>query len=134
MADEEEDRSGGIPGLMHEFVAQLRGVTERLEGLTRVGESLPSLPPALSQSLSSLRNLPTPGVLSAAQLNALATNVDAQRRSIQTLKTDLEAFDRQLAVLARLLGPLVEWSRTWAELEERLTGRWRAGEGRADGS
>ena len=124
MADEEQDNSGGIPRLMLEFIGQLRSVTERLEGLPRVGASLP---PALSQTLSSLRNLPTPGVVSAAQLDALATNVSAQRRSIQTLKADLEAFDWQLAALERLLGPLVEWSRTWADIEERLTGRRHAG-------
>jgi hypothetical protein len=131
MVEEAKDTSAGIPRLMQEFVAQILAVTERLEGVTTVGESLPSLPSALSQSLSSLRNLPTPGVLSAAQLNAVATNVAAQRHSIQTLKNDLEAFDRQLAALERLLGPLVEWSKTWADLEERLTGR-RQDKGRAD--
>lgn len=129
MSGEEDDRSGGIPRLMQEFVAQLRGVTERLEGLTRVGESLPSLPAALSPS--ALRNLPMPGALSAAQLNSIATSVAAQRRSIEALKTQLTAFEQQLTVLEQILGPLVEWSRTWAELEERLTrARHRqAGEG-----
>jgi hypothetical protein len=132
MSDEEEDRSGPMPRLVQEFVAQLRGVTERLEGLTRIGESLPSLPSALS--LSNLRNLLTPGALFAAQLNALVTNVAEQRRSIQTLKTDLTVFDQQLAVLERILDPLTEWSKTWADLEERLAGRRKAGDGPAGGA
>ncbi|HUK68273.1 MAG TPA: hypothetical protein VLW50_05890 [Streptosporangiaceae bacterium] len=131
MSDAEEDKSGAIPRLIQEFIAQVRGITERLDGLTRVGESLPSLPPALS--LSSLRNLLAPGALSAAQLNALAANITEQRRSIQTLKTDLTVFDQQLAILQRILDPLTEWSRTWADLEGRLTGRRQAADGPADG-
>lgn len=59
-------------------------------------------------------------VLSAAQLNDLATNIAAQRRRIQTLRADLKAFDQQLAVLEHL-----------ANLGERLTGHRPAGEGRA---
>jgi hypothetical protein len=130
--DKEEDKSGAMSRLVQELAGQLRGVTERLEGLTRIGDSLPSLPPVLS--LSSLRNLLTPGALSAAQLNALASNVAEQRRSIQTLKTDLTVFDHQLAVLERILDPLTEWSRTWADLEERLTGRRQAGDRPAGGT
>ena len=133
MAGEQEDTSGPIPRLMQEFVTQLRGITDRLESLTRIGDSLPSLPPPLSLPLSSLRNLPTPGVLSAAQLNGLTTNIAAQRQSIQTLKTDLTVFDQQLAILQRILDPLTEWSRTWADLEGRLTGRRQAADGPADG-
>lgn len=132
MSDEEEDKSGAIPRLMEKLLAQVRGITERLEGLTRVGESLPSLPAALS--LSRLRNLLTPGALSAAQLNALVTNITEQRRSIRTLKKDLKVFDQQLAALERILGPLVEWSRTWADLEERVTGHRQAGDRPAHGS
>jgi hypothetical protein len=132
MADEEEDRPGGVSGLMQDFVAQLRGVTERLEGLTRIGESLPSLPSPLS--LPGLRNVPMPGALSAAQLNSIATSVAAQRRSIEAMKTQLTAFDEQLAVLERILGPLAEWGRTWAELEERLTRHGQAGEGQTGGT
>jgi len=30
------------------------------------------------------------------------------------------SFDEQLAVLEQILGPLAEWSRTWAELEQQL--------------
>jgi hypothetical protein len=116
MADDQESSSGGIPGLMQEFIAQLRGLSERLEGVTGIG--VPSVPPL--SSLPVLRSLPVPGALTAAQLNALATTVSAQRRSVQAMKTQLTAFDEQLAVFERILSPLAEWSHRWAQLEDWL--------------
>ena len=118
MADDQESTPGGIPGLMQEFMAQLRGATERLEGLTGLGDSFPS---TSMPSLPGLGTWPTPGAFSAAQLSAITFGVAAQRRSIDALKTQLMAFDEQLAVLEGLLEPLAEWSRTWAGLEERMT-------------
>ena len=134
MADD-ESTSGLVPGLMQEFIAQLHGVTERLEGLTRVASaSLPSVP-ALP-SLPDLRSLPMPGALSAAQLRTLAATVAAQRRSIEALKSQLTAFDEQLVVLERIIGPLAEWSGTWAEIEDRLIniGRGQKTEDQAEDS
>src|SRR5215468_3269010 len=57
---------------------------------------------------------------SAAQLTAISGSVTAQRRSIEALKAQLSSFDGQLAVEEQILSPLTEWSRTWAEVEERL--------------
>ncbi len=118
MADEQKPASSVIPGFMQEFVAQLRGAAERLEDLTGLSAQLPSggsLP-----SLPGLRTWPTPGNFSAAQLRSVAASVAAQRQSIQTLKTQLTAFDEQLALLEGMLEPLAEWSKTWADLEDRL--------------
>jgi hypothetical protein len=118
MADDQASTPGGIPGMTQDFIAQLRRVIERLEGVTALGESLPSVPPL--SSLPGVRSLPRPGGLSAAQLKSISSTVAAQRRSIEALKAQLTAFDEQLAVLERILGPLADWSRTWAELEDRL--------------
>ncbi|MCU1616698.1 MAG: uncharacterized protein JWO98_4238, partial [Frankiales bacterium] len=69
----------------------------------------------------SLPALPSPpGAMSAAQLRAVAQAVRAQRSSITAIRDQLDAFDQQLAVLERILGPLVEWSGTWARLEEAV--------------
>jgi hypothetical protein len=114
----EESTPSRVPALVQDLIGQLRGITERLEGLAEAGAHIPLSPSGLS--LSSLRNLPLPGALSAAQLTSIASSVAAQRRSIQALQAQLTAFDEQLAVLERILGPLAEWSNTWAELEERL--------------
>jgi hypothetical protein len=110
MADDEEATSGMFPGLVQDFIAQLRAVTEGLEDLAGFGERRPLAP----------GTFPLPGALSAAQLTSIASSVAAQRRSIEALKAQLSSFDEQLAVLEQIIGPLAEWSRTWAEVEDRL--------------
>ncbi len=109
MADDEQNTSGVVPGSVQEFIGQLRATTERLEDLGRFG-GLPSAPGALA----------LPGAFSAAQMTSITDSIAAQRRSIEALKAQLSSFDEQLAVLEQLLGPLAEWSRTCADLEQRL--------------
>ena len=108
------DRSvppGGIVGRsIEDFVQQLRGFTDRAR---TVAGSVPSR--------LSLPALPSPpGAMSAAQLRAVAEMVAAQRASIAGMRAQLDAFDQQLAVFERILEPLVEWSGTWARLEEAV--------------
>jgi hypothetical protein len=93
-----------FPGLVQEFTGRLRESTERLHSLTRLGGRL----------LSAAGPLSLPGALSAAQLTAVADSIAAQRRSIEVLKAQLSSFDEQLKALEQFLGPLAEWSRTWA--------------------
>jgi hypothetical protein len=95
---------------IEEFVTQLRGFTDRarsMAGSVPTRLSLPALPSP-------------PGAMSAAQLRAVAEMVAAQRSSISAMRAQLDAFDQQLAVLERVLEPLVEWSGTWARLEEAV--------------
>jgi hypothetical protein len=104
------------PGLVgrsvEEFINQLRAFTDRASGLARGAVpsrlSLPALPSP-------------PGALSAAQLRAIAQTVHAQRTSMAAMRDQLDAFDQQLAVFERILEPLVEWSGTWARLEEAVS-------------
>ena len=116
---EEEQPAAQAPGLVAEFMAQFRKIAQQMEDLTGLGGTRPagSLP-----SLPGLPGMPAPGALSAAQLNSIAAGITAQRRSIDALKTQLTAFDEQLAVLERILEPLAAWGRTWAELEATVTG------------
>lgn len=93
-----------------EFVNQLRGFTDKarsLAGAVPGKLSLPALPSP-------------PGAMSAAQLRAVAKTVSAQRQSIAAMASQLEAFDQQLAVIEKVLAPVVEWSATWARLEEAV--------------
>ncbi|MGY1624686.1 hypothetical protein ACI789_20980 [Geodermatophilus sp. SYSU D00965] len=94
---------------VEEFVSQLRTFTDRARGLAAgaVPFSLPRLPSP-------------PGALSAAQLQAIDKAVRGQRQQIQAMTAQLQAFDEQLAVFERILDPLVEWSATWARLEESV--------------
>jgi hypothetical protein len=97
---------------IEEFVNQLRGFTDRARGLAQgAGPSRLTLPALPSP----------PGALSAAQLRAVAQAVRAQREQMRAMREQLEAFDQQLAVFERILEPLVEWSATWARLEEAVS-------------
>jgi hypothetical protein len=116
MAEEKDgaDRDplpGGLVGRsIDEFVNQLRGFTDRARSVAGAVPSklhLPALPSP-------------PGAMSAAQLRAIAQTVRAQRDSIAAMQAQLEAFDQQMAVFEKILDPLVEWSSTWARLEEAV--------------
>lgn len=119
MSEHEEDgaptggaaaASGLVGRSIEEFISQLRNFTDRARGLAQ------GVPGRLS-----LPALPSPpGAMSAAQLRAVAQGVSAQRRQIAAMQAQLEAFDQQLAVFERILGPLVDWSSTWARLEEAV--------------
>jgi len=106
-----EPAPGGLVGRsIDEFVHQLRGFTDRARSLAGAVPSKLSLP-----------SLPSPpGAMSAAQLRAVAQTVTAQRQSIAAMRAQLDAFDQQMAVFERILDPLVEWSATWARLEEAV--------------
>jgi hypothetical protein len=110
MADDDQSTTGTTSGLTQLFIDQLRAVTEGLENLAGSGTRLPSAPSPF----------PLPGGLSAAQLGSIVDSVGAQRRSIEALKAQLSAFDEQLGVLEKILGPVAAWSRAWADYEERL--------------
>jgi uncharacterized coiled-coil protein SlyX len=108
---DEHSTPGGFPGLIQPWTARLRQITEELAGMTGLSESL------FAQPVPSLQDLPLPGAISAAQLNAISSALAAQRASIAALQAQLTAFDEQLATLEGILGPLAEWSKTWAEFE-----------------
>jgi hypothetical protein len=109
---QEAGQSRLVARSIEEFVHQLRGFTDRARGLAQG-----AVPPRLG-----LPALPSPpGALSAAQLRAIAQAVHAQREQMRAMREQLEAFDSQLAVFEKILGPLVEWSSTWARLEEAVS-------------
>ena len=108
---EQQHPSAGFAGLIQLWTSQLRQITEGLAGTAGLSE------PILLQAVPSLQGLPHPGALSAAQLNLIASSVAAQRQSIAAMQAQLRAFDEQLAMLQEILGPLAEWSKTWAQFE-----------------
>jgi hypothetical protein len=110
MTDDEQGIYDALPRLVQEFSGQLREATERLQGLAGLSGLVPPAAGAL----------PLPGALSAAQMTAIADSIAAQRRSIEALQAQLTSFDEQLAALEQILGPMAEWSRTWAEFEQRI--------------
>jgi hypothetical protein len=104
-AKQKPDSGGGV---MDQFVGQLRDVFGLATGSL---QRLPSL------------GLPSPpDALSAAQIQTIARGVHAQRTQITAVAEQLPTLDEQLAVLERLLEPLVQWSSTWADLERAFGG------------
>jgi hypothetical protein len=108
---DQHDTSAGFAGLIELWTSQLRRITEGLASMAGQSE------PVRSQLVPSLQGLPHPGAMSAAQLNLIASSVASQRQSIAAMQAQLRVFDDQLAMLEDILGPLAEWSNTWAEFE-----------------
>jgi hypothetical protein len=76
--------------------------------------AIPGLPP--------IPGLPaTPATMSARQLQAVVDDIAARRSQVQALMTNLEAFDEQLGTLESSLRPLLQWLRTWSEMETAVT-------------
>ena len=96
MADE-PSTPGPFPTSIQEFMGQFFAAQPKSPG-----------PPGL------------PGALSAAQMKSITDSIAAQRRSIKTLQGQLSAFDQQLAALENFLGPLAQWSRSWADVEQQF--------------
>jgi hypothetical protein len=71
---DEQATPEGFPGPIQPWIARLRRITEELAGMTELSESL------FTQPLPALQGLPLPGALSAAQLNAIASNVAAAKQ------------------------------------------------------
>jgi hypothetical protein len=124
MAENEHTTSGLVPRLVAELMGQLRTATGRLEDLTRFSGGLPPAP----------GSLPLPGGLSVTQMSSIADSITAQRRSIAALQAQLSSFDEQLEVLEQILGPLAQWSRAWADLEQRLLNMGRKPEAEGEAS
>ena len=108
---DEQHTPAGFASLIQLWTVQLRRITEGLAGMAGLSESV------LSQPVPSLQGLPHPGALSAAQRNLTASSVASQRQSIAAMQAQLRVLDEQLAMLEGIIGPLAEWSKTWAEFE-----------------
>jgi hypothetical protein len=111
---------GGAAGLPSpaDFAGQMRAAAERvMAGWTAAatsgaGATKPAMP-AL------------PATMSAKQIQALLDDLAARRAQVQALVTQLETFDEQLATFETSVRPLLEWTRTWADLEKTLSEFWR---------
>lgn len=110
-AQPEGRESSVVARSIDEFVSQMRRFTDRaqtLAGAVPARIAMPSLPSP-------------PGAMSAAQLRAIAKAVRAQRQSLAAMREQLDAYDEQMAVFERILDPLLEWSATWARLEQAVS-------------
>jgi hypothetical protein len=105
-----------------DLAGQLRDMADRL----MAGWTTAAGAATRSPSLPGLPTLPTlPATASAQQLQAVLDDLAARRAQVQALATQLEAFDQQLGSLEASLRPMLEWTRTWADLEKSMGEFWR---------
>jgi hypothetical protein len=97
---------------------QLRAAADRLvAGWSRAATGGVPRPPA-----------PTlPAALSARQVQAVLDDIGARRAQVRALLTQLEAFDEQLGTLEESLRPVLDWTRSWADVEKAVSEFWRLG-------
>jgi hypothetical protein len=107
MADDDKSTPSSIPAMFQDWIDQLSAAAGY------AGGSRSSRPASAAQPM-------LPGALSAAQMASITDSIAAQRRSIAALQTQLSLFDEQLAALENILGPLAQWTRTWADLEQQV--------------
>jgi hypothetical protein len=66
----------------------------------------------------------TPATMSARQLQSVVDDIAARRSQVQALVAQLATFDEQLAALETSLRPLLQWLRTWSDLEGAVADFW----------
>ena len=98
--------------LMSGWTAALTGPTSSASGASG------ALPAALGP-------LAPPATMSARQLQTVLDDIAARRAQVQALRDQLGLFDEQLAALETSLTPVLEWTRTWAGMEQAMTDLWQ---------
>ena len=87
------------------------------------GAALPGLPAI--PGMPPIPGLPgTPATMSARQLQAVVDDIAARRSQVQALIANLSLFDEQLGTLETSLRPLLQWLRTWSDMESAVTDFW----------
>ena len=103
------------PNLPYDLLSQLRTTLERMS-------QIPGMGMAQTAQMFGVPPVPMPGGLAAGQVAAIVGAIRAQRASIATMRTSLDAFEQQLIVLEQLMEPLESMTKTWAQTEKRITG------------
>ena len=79
--------------------------------------AIPGMPP--------MAGMPAmPATMSARQLQAVVDDIAARRSQVQALIASLTLFDEQLGTLETSLSPLLQWLRTWSDLEGAVADFW----------
>jgi len=127
--------SGGLPGWP--VPGSAGSTASGLAGTTADGGDTAPAPRAAAAPAAGLPGLPaipgmppipgmaaTPATMSARQLQAVVDDIAARRSQVQALVASLTAFDEQLGTLESSLRPLLQWLRTWSDMESAVTDFW----------
>jgi hypothetical protein len=100
------EHGGGAADGPAELARQLRAAADQI--MTAAAPVIPAMPAARS----------------TRQVQAVLEDLAARRAQVQALRSRLEAFDEQLGALEASLRPVLDWTRTWADVENALTRFW----------
>jgi outer membrane protein TolC len=117
------EQEPGTPRTPADLAAFFQAATERLmAGWTTAAGGSPGggAPAPAPPGIPAL-----PATLSTRQLQALLDDLAARRAQVKALATQLAAFDDQLGSLEANLRPVLDWVKTWADLEKSVTSFWR---------
>jgi hypothetical protein len=106
--------AGGASGGTASSGSRSGGAASAAPGLP----AIPGIPPMPGLSA-------TPATMSARQLQAVVDDIAARRSQVQALVAQLTVFDEQLGALETTLQPLLQWLKTWSELEGAVTDFWK---------
>jgi hypothetical protein len=116
--------SGGSPS----GVVAARGGRPPSDEPANSAAGRPAAPPPGLPAIPGMPPMPglpaTPATLSAQQLQAVVDDIAARRSQVQALVAQLATFDEQLSTLETSLRPLLQWLRTWSDLEGAVTDFW----------
>ena len=122
--------SGGLPGWPVPGAVVPAGTTAN-GGDTAAASRAAATPAAGPPGLPAIPGMPpipgmpaTPATMSARQLQAVVDDIAARRSQVQALVASLTAFDEQLGALENSLRPLLQWLRTWSDMESAVTDFW----------
>ena len=117
-----EDR--GAAGSPLDVARQLREAADRL--MAGWSASAGAVTAAATGSGPARPALPKlPATMSAEQVQTVLDELTARRAQVQALRDQLTSFDEQLGLLEDGLRPVLEWTRTWADLEKSMESFWR---------
>jgi len=122
--------SGGLPGWPVPGAVVPAGTTANggdtapaTRAAATPGTGLPGLPAI--PGMPPIPGMPaTPATMSARQLQAVVDDIAARRSQVQALVASLTVFDEQLGRLENSLRPLLQWLRTWSDMESAVTDFW----------
>ena len=122
-ADDTAPHIGLLQSALDEFLGRARAVAD-LAGTIGSGAlgAVPAIiPDSVTKMLLSLQQLVEQVPQMTTEVEVLMEGIHAKRLTLQALQAELAAFDSQLALLEKSLGPLQTWTVQWSRVRGTLS-------------
>lgn len=113
-----------------DIARQMREAADRLvSAWTTAAGSVPGAAGALPGTAGKQPAVPAlpalPATLSTEKVQGVLDDLADRRAQVAALRDSLTAFDEQLGMLEAGLRPVLEWTKSWADLEKSISEFWR---------